>query len=122
MADQNARVVYSTGTGRICPECGGPLDRCGGRHQDAGADEPLPSASSRIVAKLRMERKGRGGKTVTVIDGLPRNAAFLKELCQDLKRAAGCGGAVLDGAVELQGDLRDRAREILVRRGFTVKG
>jgi ketosteroid isomerase-like protein len=37
-------------------------------------------------------------------------------------RAAGCGGAVQDGAVELQGDLRDRARDILVRRGFTVKG
>jgi translation initiation factor 1 len=117
MADQNARVVYSTGTGRVCPECGEPIERCGGRHADA--DEAVPS---RIVAKLRMERKGRGGKTVTVIDGLPRNAAFLKELCQDLKRAAGCGGAVQDGAVELQGDLRDRAREILVRRGFTVKG
>ena len=117
MADQNARVVYSTGTGRICPECGESLDRCGGRHADA--DEAVPA---RIVAKLRMERKGRGGKTVTVIDGLPRNAAFLKELCQELKRAAGCGGAVQDGAVELQGDLRDRAREILMRRGFTVKG
>jgi translation initiation factor 1 len=117
MAEQNTRVVYSTGTGRICPECGGPFDRCEGRH--AEADEAIPS---RVVAKLRMEKKGRGGKTVTVIDGLPRNAAFLKELCQDLKRAAGCGGAVVDGAVELQGDLRDRAREILARRGFTVKG
>lgn len=62
------------------------------------------------------------GKTVTVIDGLPRNTAFLKELGQDLKRAAGRRGAVQDGAVELQGDLRARVRDILVRRGFTVKG
>jgi translation initiation factor 1 len=117
MADRDARVVYSTGTGRICPECGRPLADCEGRH--ASADEAVPS---RIVAKLRMERTGRGGKTVTVIDGLPRNAAFLKELCQDLKRAAGSGGAVQDGAIELQGDLRDRVRDFLARRGFTVKG
>lgn len=118
MANQdNVRVVYSTDVGRICPTCGVPLKACDGRH--VPTDETLPA---RIVAKLRIERKGRGGKTVTVIDGLPRNGAFLKELCQDLKRAAGCGGAVQDGAVELQGDVRDRAREILLRRGFTVKG
>jgi translation initiation factor 1 len=115
--DNNARAVYSTGVGRVCPDCGQPFDRCQGRH--APTDEPIPS---RIVAKLRMERTGRGGKTVTVIDGLPRNAAFLKELCQDLKRAAGSGGAVRDNGVELQGDLRDRVRDILVTRGFIVKG
>jgi translation initiation factor 1 len=113
----DVRVVYSTGAGSICPECGKPFDHCHGRHQ--AIDEAVPA---RVVAKLRMERTGRGGKTVTVIDGLPRNAAFLKQLCQDLKRAAGCGGAVQDGAVELQGDLRERVREILVRRGFAVKG
>jgi translation initiation factor 1 len=117
MNDRDARVVYSTGTGSICPECGRPLADCQGRH--ASVDEAVPS---RIVAKLRMERTGRGGKTVTVVDGLPRNAAFLNQLCQDLKRAAGCGGAVKDGAVELQGELRERVRDILVRRGFTVKG
>jgi hypothetical protein len=74
MADRDARVVYSTGTGRICPECGRPLADCEGRH--ASADEAVPS---RIVAKLRMERTGRGGKTVTVIDGLPRNAACARK-------------------------------------------
>lgn len=118
MADQNnARVVYSTALGRLCPTCGVPVDQCGGRHDSA--DEPVPA---RIVAKLRVERKGRGGKTITVIDGLPRNAEFVKDLCQELKRAAGCGGTVGEGTVELQGDLRDRARELLARRGFTVKG
>jgi translation initiation factor 1 len=118
MSDRtNARVVYSTGAGRICPTCGEPVEKCGGRHDVA--DEPLPS---RIVAKLRIEKKGRGGKTVTVIDGLPRNAPFLNELCQELKRAAGCGGAVTDGTVELQGDMRERARSVLSRRGYTIKG
>lgn len=75
-----------------------------------------------MVAKLRLEKTGRGGKTVTVIDGLPRNAAFLKELGHELKRACGTGGAVLDGAIELQGDLRDRVRDLLTRRNVIVKG
>lgn len=69
-----------------------------------------------------MEKKGRGGKMVTVVDGLPRNEAFLKDLCQELKRACGTGGAVRDGAVELQGDLRDKIRDVLVKKGLSVKG
>lgn len=59
---------------------------------------------------------------MTVVAGLPKNVAFLKDLCQDLKRACGTGGTVLDGAVELQGDLRDRVRESLLKKGFVVKG
>jgi translation initiation factor 1 len=77
---------------------------------------------ARIVAKLRVEKKGRGGKVVTVVDGLPHNAAFLKDLCQELKRACGTGGAVREGAVELQGDLRERIREYLLQKQFLVKG
>ena len=64
---------------------------------------PVPA---RVVARLRTEKKGRGGKTVTVVYGLPQNAEFLKELSQALKRACGTGGTVVDGGVELQGDLR----------------
>ena len=59
---------------------------------------------------------------VTVIDGLPPNEDFLKTLAQELKRACGTGGAVGDGAIELQGDLRDRVREFLSGRGYAVKG
>jgi translation initiation factor 1 len=82
-------------------------------------EQPLPS---RIIAKLRMEKKGRGGKTMTVVYDLPQNAAFLKELAGELKRACGTGGAVVDGGVEIQGDLRDRVRDVLVKKGWTVKG
>jgi translation initiation factor 1 len=82
-------------------------------------DESVPA---RIVAKLRMEKKGRGGKTVTVVYDLPDNAAFLQQLAQELKRACGTGGAVSENTIELQGDLRDRVREVLARKGFTVKG
>ena len=77
---------------------------------------------ARVVAKLRVEKKGRGGKTVTVVYDLPRNAPFLKELSQELKRSCGTGGAVVEDTVELQGDLRDRVREYLEKKGFLVKG
>jgi translation initiation factor 1 len=69
-----------------------------------------------------METAGRGGKTVTVVYGLPRNAAFLKELTQELKRACGTGGTATDEGVELQGDRRDRVREVLQKKGYAVKG
>ena len=114
----DTRIVYSTDTGRVCPGCGWPASNCRCSKR-AAAKEAIPA---RIVAKLRVEKKGRGGKTVSVVDGLPNNATFLKELCLELKRACGTGGVVLDGAIELQGDLRERLREFLVKRGFVVKG
>jgi translation initiation factor 1 len=114
---RKGRLVYSTDAGRICAGCGWPVREC--RCSRSAATESIPA---RIVARLRLEKKGRGGKTMTVVDGLPHNAAFLKELCQELKRACGTGGAAADGAVELQGDLRVRVRECLLAKGFLVKG
>ena len=76
----------------------------------------------RPIAKLRMEKKGRGGKTVTVVFGLPRNDEFLKALCAELKRSCGCGGSTTEDGVELQGELRDRVRAQLEKKGFLVKG
>jgi translation initiation factor 1 len=113
---ENARIVYSSAAGKICRGCGQPERgcRCG-----QAASEPVPD---RPIAKLRMEKKGRGGKTVTVVFGLPNNAAFLKDLTQELKRACGTGGTATDEGVELQGDLRERVRELLLARGYRVKG
>ena len=59
---------------------------------------------------------------MTVVYGLPQNLEFLRELAQELKRSCGTGGAVVDGGVELQGDLRDRVRDALMKRGYVVKG
>jgi translation initiation factor 1 len=114
----NSRLVYSTSTDGKCPTCGWPQRSCKCSKERAAAGA-LPA---RIVAKLRMEKKGRAGKTVTVVYGLPENEAFLKDLSQALKRACGCGGAVAEGAIELQGDLRERVRDILTKKGFGVKG
>lgn len=116
MKDRNVRLVYSTERGRICEGCGWPIDDC---RCSSAAEERVPA---RVTAKLRMEKKGRGGKTVTVVYDLPKNAEFLKSLCQELKRACGTGGAVVDDTVEIQGDLRERVRKLLVDRGFSVKG
>jgi translation initiation factor 1 len=69
-----------------------------------------------------MEKAGRGGKVVTVVYGLPRNAEFLRALTQELKRACGTGGTAIEDGVELQGEQRDRVRDLLQKRGFSVKG
>jgi translation initiation factor 1 len=114
----NARTVYSTATGGRCPTCGWPQRDCKCSSQLA-REEAVPA---RITAKLRLEKKGRGGKAVTVVYDLPNNASFLKELAGELKRACGTGGTVVENTVEIQGDLRDRVREVLTRKGYTVKG
>ena len=116
-ARDDSRIVYSSDKGRVCPRCGWPASNC--RCSRKQADEAVPA---RVVAKLRMEKAGRGGKTVTVVYGLPQNADFLKELCQDLKRGCGTSGAVVDGTVQLQGDLRERLRALLGERNIAVKG
>ncbi len=115
---QNSRPVYSSASGRLCATCGWPERdcKCSGQYS---RDEPVPV---RVVAKLRVEKSGRGGKTVTVVYDLPRNQAFLKELATTLKKSCGTGGAVVEDTVEIQGDQRDRIRDLLVRKGFGIKG
>ena len=112
-----SRLVYSTDRGRTCAVCGWPIDNC--QCSKAKASESVPN---KVVAKLRMEKSGRGGKTVSVIYDLPNNAEFLKTLCAELKKACGTGGAVSENTIELQGDQRDRLRDLLLKKGFTVKG
>ena len=116
MAD--GRVVYSTGRGRLCPTCGWPVDDCRCSGKFAKHDAPVPA---KPVAKLRLENRA-SGKHVTVLDGLPENRGFLDALCRDLKRACGTGGAAGMGSIELQGDQRERLRELLPKKGIQVKG
>lgn len=116
--NDNSRLVYSTDTGGTCPKCGWPQKNC----QCSTRRADNARIPDRITAKLRIEKSGRGGKTVTVVYGLPENSAFLKDLSQKLKRACGVGGTVADASVELQGDVRDRARSVLQQFGYAVKG
>lgn len=112
------RLVYSSAAGRLCPECGQPVAAC--RCAEVGrANEPVPE---RIVAVLRLETKGRGGKTVTIVGRLPDNAAFLDDLAGALRCSCATGGTVRPGAIELAGDVRERVRALLAKRGYSVKG
>ena len=110
------RTVYSTDSGRVCPSCGWPAKQC---RCSSAFDEAVPD---RITARLRIEKAGRRGKTVTVVESLPRNAEFLKDLAKELKRTCGTGGTVVENRVELQGDHREKLREFLRTKKWTVKG
>jgi translation initiation factor 1 len=110
------RLVYATGIGSICPRCGWPARAC---RCSTRVEEPVPS---KVNAVLRLEKKGRAGKSVTVVDGLPRNASFVARLAKELKAALGTGGTAKEGCVEIQGDHRERLRALLRERGFLVKG
>jgi translation initiation factor 1 len=116
VATRDGRTVYATGRGRLCPRCGWPTEEC---RCSASACEPVPA---KITCVLRLEKKGRGGKSVTIVAGLPRNRAFLAALAAELKRACGTGGTAADGAVEIQGEQRERLRALLAAKGYTVKG
>lgn len=111
------RLVYSTESAGTCPQCGWPVKSC--RCAGAVAEEAVPT---KIVAKLRIEKSGRGGKTVTVVDGLPRNRDFLKTLAGELKKSLGTGGSTGETTVEIQGDRREEIRGLLTKKGWTVKG
>jgi translation initiation factor 1 len=112
------RVVYSSGKGRICPGCGWPADNCRCSKTIARRDEAVPA---KVTAQLCLENRV-SGKHVTVVDGLPKNAAYVAELLAALKRACGAGGRAGEGSLELQGDQRERLRDLLAGRGLAVKG
>jgi translation initiation factor 1 len=112
-----SRLVYSTRTGRVCPKCGWPEADCR-CSSGPGAKEPVPA---RIAVNVSVEKRG-SGKVVTVIDGLPRNREFLDALARELKRSRGTGGRAGEDYVEIQGDHRERLRDLLQRKGWVVTG
>lgn len=111
------RIVYSSEKGRICPTCGWPAKDCHCASSFPAA-EPVPA---KITAKLRVENTA-SGKRMTVIDGLPKNEAFLRALVKELKKSCGAGGRAGEGLVELQGDQRERLRALFAGRGWSVRG
>lgn len=106
-------LVYSTDSGRHCSECEQPEAEC------ICAEQPLNSGDG--IARVRRESKGRGGKTVTTIQGLCLTASELKDLTAALKKRCGCGGSLKDGVIEIQGDQVELLLAELRKRGFTAK-
>jgi translation initiation factor 1 len=113
-------LVYSTETGRICPDCGQPVAQCkcaANRRALAAAS----SASADGVVRVQRETKGRGGKSVTLVRGLAMDAAALGALGKQLKAACGSGGTAKDGVIEVQGDHVVTVMAALVKLGYAVK-
>ncbi|HKZ17952.1 MAG TPA: translation initiation factor Sui1 [Geobacteraceae bacterium] len=108
------RLVYSSELGRICPDCGKPKAGCVCRK---GTAHPTGDG----IVRVQRESKGRGGKTVTVITGIPLDGTELKNLAGELKRRCGTGGTLKDGNIEIQGDHRDLLVAELEKRGYKVK-
>ncbi|MBS7806905.1 translation initiation factor Sui1 [Variovorax sp. PCZ-1] len=113
-------LVYSSETGRICPECRQPVAQC----QCAANKKALAvanNASADGFVRVQRETKGRGGKSVTMVRGLALDAVALAALGKQLKAACGSGGTVKDGVIEVQGDHVEKRTAALQKLGHKVK-
>ena len=106
-------LVYSTETGRMCPVCRKAVGSC------ICKKSVVPATDGTV--RVSRETKGRGGKSVTVIKGLPLDAAALAQLGKQLKAQCGSGGTAKDGVIEVQGDHCDAVIEALKKLAYNVK-
>ncbi|WP_309045118.1 translation initiation factor Sui1 [Marinobacter sediminicola] len=106
-------LVFSTEQGRMCPECRNPVSGCTCRE----AQRPEGDG----VVRVSRETKGRKGKGVTLVTGIPMDDKELKAYAKVLKAKCGTGGTVKDGVVEIQGDHRDVLVPLLEQKGWIVK-
>ena len=113
----NSRLVYSTETGRICPACQKVAAKC-----ICNNKKPETPSDIKYDGKIRIQRekKGRKGKTVTIVSGFQLDADELKALAAQLKRRCGTGGSVKGGVIVIQGDHRVAIQAELKKRGFTA--
>jgi translation initiation factor 1 len=99
----------------MCPGCSKPVAACTCRKSEASA------VKGDGVVRVGRSTKGRKGKGVTVISGIPLPPDDLKVLARELKQRCGTGGTLKDGIIEIQGDQRDLLVELLHARGWSVK-
>ncbi len=110
-------VVWSSEHGRMCPACRRALSACVCR---VGGGGPRGKSADAVV-RVGRQTKGRRGKGVTVVTGVPLGGADLTRLAKALKQRCGSGGTVKDGVIEIQGDHRDAVAHVLEQQGFRVK-
>ena len=90
-------------------------------YDTAGEQEPETLAPERQNLRIWLDRKHRGGNTVTIVRGFVGREADLAELGRMLKSKCGTGGSVKDGEIIIQGDRRDRVAELLSAAGYGCK-
>ncbi len=108
------RLVYSTGMGTLCPNCRRAV-------RDCVCPKGTPGKATAGAVRVGRETKGRAGKGVTTVTGLPLSATDLAELAARLKKRCGSGGTVREGVIEIQGDHRDAIVAELSRLGWAAK-
>nr|WP_295776875.1 translation initiation factor Sui1 [Rhodoferax sp.] len=106
-------LVYSTDSGRMCPDCRQPVVQCICKQTE------IPTGDG--IVRVSRETKGRGGKAVTLVKGALVDATALADLGRQLKAACGTGGTVKDGVIEVQGDHIERVMQVLTAQGHRVK-
>ena len=111
---ESGGLVFSTEFGKMCPGCGEVVDQCCCKNNEE-------IATGDGIVRVSRETKGRKGKGVTLITGVPLAAKELKEFAKKLKQKCGVGGAIKDRIIEIQGDHRDFLLEELKKQGWTVK-
>lgn len=89
--------------------------------QEAGTDEVATLPNRQQDLRVMLDRKMRGGKTVTLVKGFVGTAADLEALGKKLKQKCGVGGSAKDGEIIVQGDFKQRIVQLLVDEGFRVK-
>jgi len=115
---QNKRLVYSSEDGQM----GKPMQTKQHKKRKGNIkNAPSIKKPHKQGVRIRRESKGRGGKSVCVIDGLPLADAELKALQKKLKAQLGAGGAVKNHCIEIQGDHREKLLLLLEKEGFKAK-
>jgi translation initiation factor 1 len=109
-----SRIVYSTGIGSLCPNCRRPV-------RDCVCPKGVPGAAKHAAVRVGREIKGRAGKGVTTVTGLPLSPSDIETLATRLKKRCGSGGTVRDGVIEIQGDHRDVIVAELTKLGWPTK-
>jgi len=109
-----ARIVYSTGLGSLCPNCRRPVREC-------VCPKGAPGAAKPASIRVGREIKGRAGKGVTTVTGLPLSLSDIGALAAKLKKRCGSGGTVRAGVIEIQGDHRDTIVGELSKLGWQAK-
>jgi len=107
-------TVYSTDIGKTCPECGRAIQQCICTSEDG-------TIQGDGIVRISRETKGRKGKGVTLISGVPLLGGELKKLAKQLKQKCSTGGTLKNGVIEIQGDQRELLGKELRKQGFTVK-
>ena len=115
MKNTNSRLVYSSESGRICSKCKKPIVGC-----VCSKSAATPPSGDGVV-RVGRETKGRKGKGVTVITGLPLTPSDLSKLSKQLKKRCGTGGTAKDGVIEIQGDHREVLLAELTKLGYKAK-